>query len=132
MSRKILVANGDQRKHRKSDQRQVSVHFQHEPDDSGQNENVFEDRHHAGREHFVQRVHVRRRARDQAADRILVVEADVHALQVPENLAAQVEHHHLSRPLHEINLQIIEQKAEDEQAHTDGSDLSNADQRLGC
>ena len=96
-------------------------------DDSGQHENVFEDRNHAGGEHFVQRIHVRGNACDQAPDRILVVEPDVHALQVAENLAAQIEHHHLARPLHEIGLQIFEQKTEDDQTHIHGRDLSNAD-----
>ena len=101
-------------------------------DDSGQHENVFEDRDHAGGEHFVQRVHVGGDARDQAADRILVVEADVHALQVAENLAAQIEHHHLAGPLHEVSLQIIEQEAEDDQPDVHGRDLGNADIGIGA
>ena len=31
-----------------------------------------------------------------------------HALQMPENLAAKIEHNHLSSPLHEIGLQVFE------------------------
>ncbi len=49
-------------------------------------------------------------AGDQAADGILVVEPDVHALQVAEDLAAQIEHHLLPRPLHEISLQNSSRK----------------------
>ncbi len=116
MSRKILVAIGDQRQHRERDQRQLPVHAQHDGDNAGEHEDVFEDRDHAGGEHFVQRVDVGGDARDQAADRILVVEADVHALQVAEDLAAQIEHHHLARPLHEVGLQIVEQETEHDAA----------------
>ena len=113
------MAISDQRQHRQRDQRQLPVHAQHDGDDSGQHEHVFEDRHHAGGEHFVQRVHVGGDARDQPAHGILVVEADVHVLQVAENLVAQIEHHLLPRPLHEVGLQIFEQEAEDKQCrHT--------------
>ena len=114
---------GDQRQHGQRDQRQLPVHAQHDGGNAGQHEHVFEDRDHAGGEHFVQRVHVGGDARDQAADRILVVEADVHALQVAEDLLAQIEHHHLAGPLHEIGLQIFEQETERDQAHVHGRDL---------
>ena len=98
MSRKMLVAIADQRQDRQRDQRQLPVHAQHDGGDAGQHKHVFEDRDHARGEHFVQRVHVGGHASDQAADRVLVVEADVHVLQVAEDLLAQIEHHHLARP----------------------------------
>ena len=44
------------------------------PDDAGQDEDIFEDRDHASRKHFVERVDVGRDARNQAADGILVEE----------------------------------------------------------
>ena len=40
-----------------------------------------------------------------------------------KNLAAQIEHHLLAGPLHEICLQELEQKTEDQQSYIDGRDL---------
>ena len=91
-----------------------------------QHEDVFEDRDHAGGEHFVQRVHVGGDARDQAADRVAVEEADMHALQVAEDLAAQVEHHLLPGPLHQVGLGEFQHEAEDQQNEIDAADLADA------
>ncbi len=120
MSRKILVAQTMSGQHGEGDQRQPPVHLQHDADDAGEHEDVFEDRDHAGGEHFVQRVDVGGDAGDQAADGILVVEADVHALQMAEDLAAQIEHHLLPGPLHEVGLQEFQQEAEQHRAHVQG------------
>ncbi len=54
----------------------------------------------------------------------------MHALQVAEDLLAQIEHHHLPGPLHEIGLEIVEQEAQRDQANVHGRDLSNADIRV--
>ena len=83
-------------------------------------------RDHAGGEHLVQRVDVGGDARDQAADGVLVEEGDVQALQVAEDLAAQIEHDFLAGPLHEVGLQELEQEAEDQQSDIDGRDLRDA------
>ncbi len=80
-------------------------------------------------EHLVQSVDVGGDARDQPADRILVVESDMHALQVAENLAAQVEHHFLPGPLHEVGLQELEHEGEHQQAEINCRNLRDPVQR---
>ena len=55
----------------------------------------------------------------------------MHALQVAENLATQIEHHHLAGPLHEVGLQIFEQETEEDQSDVNCRNLSYANQRLG-
>src|SRR4029077_13360217 len=94
-----------------------------------EHEYVFKDRHHAGGEHFIQRVHVSGNARDQAADGILVKEPDVHVLQMAEDLAAQVEHDLQAGPLHQVGLGIFQAKADQEQGQIRSAELGNADQR---
>src|ERR1700722_20609675 len=54
----------------------------------------------------------------------------MHALQVAEDLAAQIEHHLLAGPLHEVGLQELEDEAQEEQSEEDGRDLRDAVQRL--
>ena len=65
----------DERQHGEGDQRQPPVHFQHDDQDAQQHEDVFEDRHHAGGEHLVQRVHVAGDAGDETPDRVSVENA---------------------------------------------------------
>jgi hypothetical protein len=95
----------------------------------GQHEEIFKDRHHARGEHFVQRVHVGGHARDQPPHGILVIKSHVHALQMTENLAAQVEHHLLSRPLHEVGLQEFKNEGEDQQPKINPGNLRDALER---
>src|SRR5580693_6333809 len=45
-----------------------------------------------------------------------------------EDFSAQVEHHHLPGPLHEINLKVFEHKTENEQSYPDGCNLRDANQ----
>jgi hypothetical protein len=114
-----LGGYADQREHGEGDQRELPVHAQHDGDNSGEHEDIFENRNHAGSEHFVDRVDVGGDASDQAAYGILVVEADVHALQMAEDLGAQIKHGHLPGPLHKIGLQIFQEEAEDQQGNVD-------------
>ena len=100
-------------------QRHPPGHVEHDRHDSDQDEHVLENRDHSGGEHVVESVDIGGHARNEAADGIFVVETDVHPLEMAEDLASQIEHDHLSRPLHEIGLQIIEQETEGEQ--TDAS-----------
>ncbi len=88
---------------------------QHDKNNSGKHEDIFKDRHHAGGKHFIQRVHVSGDARHQSAHGIPVIEADVHVLQVAENLAAEIEHDFLPGPLHEIGLRVFQSKADQQQ-----------------
>ena len=123
---------GDERKHSKGDERQLPIHCRHNENNSDQHKDVFENRNNARGEHLVEGVDVGGDARDQAADRILVVEADVHVLQVAEDLAAKVEHDFLSDPLHEIGLGELQNKAERDDAGVNSRKLCDAGERLGA
>ncbi len=120
---KKLGRHHNERQHGERDQRQLPVHAQHDSQNPQQHEQVFKNRDHAGGEHFVQSVDVGGHARDQPSNRILVVESDVHPLEVAEDLAAQVEHHLLPGPLHEIRLQELEHKSEGQQGEIDAGNL---------
>ena len=98
-------------------------------DDPGKHEDIFKDRNHAGGKHFIQRVHIGGDARHQPANRIPVIEADVHVLQMAEDLAAQVEHDFLPGPLHEIGLRVFQSKADQQQRQIGEAQLGDADQR---
>ena len=104
--------------------------MQHDGHNAGQHEYIFEDRDHTGCEHLVQCVHIGGNASHQASNWIFVVKTNVHALQVSEDLAAQIEHHLLPGPLHEVGLQELQQETEGQQAHIERGNLGNADQRL--
>jgi hypothetical protein len=77
------------------DQRQLDVEDEHHPHDGQQGEDVPEDGDHAGGEQLVQRLHVGRDPGHQPADRIAVEVGDAEALEMPEDLHAQVVHHPL-------------------------------------
>ena len=118
-----LRRHHNQRQHRERDQRQLPVHAQHDAQNSHQHEEVFEDGDHARGKHFVQGVDIGRDARNQPADRIPVVKSHVHALQMAEDLAAQVEHHFLPGPLHEVSLQKFEHEGKTQQAKVNDGNL---------
>ncbi len=81
---------------------------EHHDGHDGEVEEVVDDGQHAGGEHFVDGVHVGGDAGDQAADGVGVKEADVHALHVAEDVAAQIEHELLAGPLHQVGLDELE------------------------
>ncbi len=110
----------------KGDQRQLPVHAQHHAQDSEEHKEVFEDGNHAGGKHLIQGVHIGGDACHQASNRILVEEGNVQPLQMAEDLAAEIKHHLLAGPLHEVGLQELEQKAEDQQPDVDDRDLCNS------
>ena len=83
----------------------------HDPD---QQEDVAEDRHHAGGEQLVQDVDIRRHPRHQPADRVAVVVLDVDALQMPVDLHPHVEHDPLPGVLQRPGLQVLEREAADQ------------------
>src|SRR5205823_8482037 len=68
--------------------------------------------------------------RHQPPHGVFVIKSDVHALQMAEDLAAQVEHHHLPGTLHEIGLEIFQQEAEHQQSDVQQGDLSDASERI--
>src|SRR6266576_5396227 len=116
--------------HGEGDQRQLPIHAEHDPEDPCEHEEVFEDRDHARGEHFVQSVDVGSNARDESPHWVLVIEGDVHALEVAENLAAQIEHDLLAGPLHVIGLQEFQHEGEDQQTKVNRGDLRHAAQGL--
>ncbi len=81
---------------------------EHDDGHDGEVEKVVDDGQHAGGKHFVDGVHVGGEAGDQAADGMGVKEADVHALHVAEDVAAQIEHDLLAGPLHQVGLNEFE------------------------
>ena len=97
--------------------------MEHDDQDPDQDEDIFKDGDDAGGEHLIQRVDVGGDARDQAADRVLVEEADVHALQMAEDLAAQVEHDLLAGPLHQVGLGEFQSEAEQQQSKIDATPI---------
>ncbi len=97
---KNLGRDDDKRQHREGDKSQLPVHPQHHDQNSEEHEEIFEDRDHSRGEHVVQSVHIGGDAGYQAPNRVLVIKSDVNALQMAENLAAQVKHYFLAGPLH--------------------------------
>ena len=93
-------------------QRQPPVHPQHDDDEDHQQEGVVDHRGDARGEEVVERVHVGGHARDQAAHGAAVVEAHRQALQVLEDLLAQVVHGVLADLLHHADLQVLEGEAQ--------------------
>ena len=116
----------DEGQHGERDQRQPPVHPQHDEDDSREHENIFKNGEHAGGEHFVQCVYVAGKSRDQAAHGLRVEKADMHALEVPEDLAAHVEHDLLPGPLHQVGLDKLQQIAEHQRCEINAGNLGDA------
>ena len=77
---------------------------QHHDGHDGEREKVVDDGQNAVGKHVVDGVHVGGEARDQPAHGMRVKEADVHALHVAEDVAAQIEHDLLADPLHQVGL----------------------------
>ena len=99
----------DERQHGEGDQRQPPVDAEHDGGHDDQVEEVVHDGQHAGGKHIVDGVHVGGEPGDQAAHGVSVEEADVHALHVAEDVAAQVEHDLLPRPLHQVSLNELKE-----------------------
>ncbi len=130
--RKTSRHNQDQRQHGKGDQRQPPVHPQHDGDNQNQNENVLEDGKDPRGKHLVQRVHIAGQPGDQAPHRIAVKKADVHPLDVAEDLAAHVEHDLLPGPLHQVGLHELQQVAEHQRGQVDARNLGDAHRGIGA
>ena len=99
----------DERENRESEQRQPPLDLEHHDGHEGEREEVVDDGENAAGEHFVDGVDVGGDAGDEAAYGVGIEEADVHALHVAEDVAAQVEHDLLAGPLHQVGLDELEQ-----------------------
>ncbi len=108
------------------EERERPAHPQHDENDEEENEDVFEDGEYAGGEHLVEGIDVRGDAGDELADRVVIEERGLHALQVAEDLAAQVEHDLLACPLHHVGLGELEDVGEQERAEVEEADLGDA------
>ena len=124
-----LRGHGDQWQHDEGRQRQPPILAQHDADDEQQHEDVFHNADDATGEHLVYGVHVGRHTGHQAAHGIVVEEGDVHALQVPIELAAKVEHHHLPGPLHQVGLGKLKAEAHHQHAQVQRANLRDAGHR---
>ncbi len=109
----MRVTIEDERKDGEGEQRQPPVDVEHDDGHDGEGEEVVDDGEDAGGEHLVDGVDVGGEAGDQAADGVGVEEADVHALHVAEDVAAQVEHDFLAGPLHQVGLDEFEEIGRD-------------------
>ena len=125
-----LGCGHDERQHGEGDQRQLPVHIQHDRQDEDEHEHILKDRDHAGGEHFVQCVHIGGDPRHQTSHRVLVEEADVQVLQVAEDLAAQIEHHFLAGPLHQVGLDELQREGEQQKPDIKAANLGDAGE--GC
>ena len=126
---KHLRSERNEGQHCKSNERQFPVDAKHDGQNSSQHKNVLENGNDTRGEHFVQSIHIASYPGDQPSHGVFVVKANVHALQVAENFAAQIEHHHLPGPLHEIGLQVFEQEAERNQTNINRANLRNSGER---
>ena len=64
------------------------------------------------------------------ADGVMVEEAEMHALQMAEDLAAQVEHDLLAGPLHQVGLDKFEDVGNQQRAEVEQASLGDAGHRL--
>ncbi len=106
----------DQGEDAEGDERQTPVHAQHGADDEDQGEDVAEDRDDARAEEGVERLDVVGDPRHETPDGVLVVEPQVQALELLEDLLAQVVHHRLAQPGGEDALGVLEDRAQHHRA----------------
>ena len=102
------------------------AHAQHDDDDEGQNEDILEDGEYARGEHFVERVDVGSYPGDEPADGVVIEEPGRHALQMAEDLTAQIEHDLLPGPLHGVGLKELQQISDEECAEVKKAELRDA------
>ncbi len=120
----------DQRQNGKRQQRQPPVNVEHHDGHDGEGEEVVDDGQDPASEHFVDGVDVGRNASDESTNCVRIEEADVHALHVAEDVAAQVEHDFLAGPLHQVCLNELEEIRRDLGDQEDQCESSNARYRV--
>ena len=115
----------------KVNHRQLPVKPDHHRHNRQEGKEVAENGDDAGREQVVQHIHVGGDTRHHAAHRVAVVETQLQALQVAENLLAQVVHDFLSHQLHGERLDKLQDKGQkDRRQENDQADLENAGERI--
>ena len=110
----------DKRQNGKGQQGQPPVDGEHDDGHDGEVEEIVHDGQHAGGEHVVDGVDIGGEARDQPAHGMGVKEADVHALHVAEDVAAQIEHDLLAGPLHQVGLDELKEIGAQQRAQING------------
>ncbi len=116
----------DQRQDGEGQKGQPPVDGEHHDGHHGEVEEVVHDGQNARGEHLVDGVHVGGDAGDQAAHGVGVEEADVHALHVAEDLAAQVEHQLLAGPLHQVGLNELKEVGQQQRGQVERGQAGNA------
>jgi hypothetical protein len=100
----------DHRQHHQADQRQRRAqHHEHDADEQ-QREQVRRDADDHGRNHRLQRGHVGQDVRNQLAGPVLLVKTQRQALQVLEELHAQIEQHAVDRVISQVVAGVEEER----------------------
>ena len=94
----------DQRGNRNVDESQPRTEVQHCGERANQGQNVARDSYQARCEEFVEYIDIARRPRYQPSARRAVEVLDGQALQMPEDLPADVTHHSLAGVVHRMDL----------------------------
>src|SRR5262249_2174475 len=113
-------------------ERQAPIHFGHNPNNSCEDKDILEDRDHTCGKHLVQRIDVRSYTCHQSAHGVLVIESDMHSLQMAKDLAAQVEHDFLAGPLHVVGLEKFKEETESEKSDVECGNLGDSYQGGGA
>src|ERR1041385_6750954 len=121
----------DQRHHGQHDRGEQRAEAEHDGEDEEKHQNVAEDVHKAGSEQVVEHVDIGGDARDEAANGIVVEEAEVEGLQVRHELAAEVEHGALAGVLHDVHLEKFGDEAAGEYTQVDDADGGETAERVG-
>src|SRR6185437_2094052 len=122
--------NGDGRQDPQSDERKLPIEADHHHDDHGEDEDVVEERDQGGRNGVVEHFDVVGDAGDEAAGGILVEERNGKALQMAEDLLAQVVHRALAHRLHGVGLAEIEDEADAQNRKIQDAEGGHAAQRI--
>ena len=89
-------------------------------------EKVIDDGQNAASKHFIDGVDVGSDAGDEAANRVIVEEADMHALHVAEDVAAQIEHDFLAGPLHQVGLDEFKKISGEQRRQVEHGEAGNS------
>lgn len=101
-----------QRQDREGDHRQSPVEPEEHAHDAEEDRDVAADRHQPGGEELVERVDVTGDSRHQAAQRVAIEIRHGEPLEVPEEVAPEIEHDLLTHHLHDVALGVENNEAE--------------------
>ncbi len=106
--------------------------FEHRQDDEAEHQQVAQNHEQPGGEQLIEGVDVGSEPRDQTAHRVAIVEGDIQPLQMPHQLAAQIEHGLLSDPLHQVLLAEVAEHGADQRREVKEGDLDQPFPGVAC